>query len=247
MSLDFYPAIDLRGGNCVRLMQGDYDRETVYGDDPVSQAKLFADAGAPWIHVVDLDAARSGDPVNRPVVAAIAAAVDVPVQTGGGVRTVDAAEALFDLGVTRVVIGTAAVENPALAETLTSLGRRVAIGLDGRNGKIATHGWETETDIDVVEMARRFEDIGVDAVVVTEIARDGTLEGPDIAGLSTVLAGTALDVIASGGVGTTDHLRELAALRVGDRALSGVIAGRAIYEGTVDLVDGLAACTGGAA
>ena len=245
MSLDLYPAIDLRGGNCVRLMQGDYDRETVYGDDPVSQAKLFADAGAPWIHVVDLDAARSGDPVNRPVVAAIAAAVDVPVQTGGGVRTVDAAEALFDVGVTRVVIGTAAVENPALAETLTSLGRRVAIGLDGRNGKIATHGWETETDIDVVDMARRFEDIGVDAVVVTEIARDGTLEGPDIDGLSTVLSGTTLDVIASGGVGTTDHLRELAALRVGDRSLSGVIAGRAIYEGTVDLVDGLAACAGG--
>ena len=245
MSLDLYPAIDLRGGNCVRLMQGDYDRETVYGDDPVSQAKLFADAGAPWIHVVDLDAARSGDPVNRPVVAAIAAAVDVPVQTGGGVRTVDAAEALLDVGVTRVVIGTAAVENPALAETLTSLGRRVAIGLDGRNGKIATHGWETETDIDVVDMARRFEDIGVDAVVVTEIARDGTLEGPDIDGLSTVLSGTTLDVIASGGVGTTDHLRELAALRVGDRSLSGVIAGRAIYEGTVDLVDGLAACAGG--
>lgn len=246
MSLDLYPAIDLRGGNCVRLMQGDYDRETVYGDDPVSQAKLFADAGAPWIHVVDLDAARSGDPVNRPVVAAIAAAVDVPVQTGGGVRTVDAAEALFDVGVTRVVIGTAAVENPALAETLTSLGRRVAIGLDGRNGKIATHGWETETDIDVVDMARRFEDIGVDAVVVTEIARDGTLEGPDIDGLSEVLAGTSLDVIASGGVGTTDHLRELADLRVGDRSLSGVIAGRAIYEGTVDLVAGLAACAGGA-
>lgn len=245
MSLDLYPAIDLRGGNCVRLMQGDYDRETVYGDDPVSQAKLFADAGAPWIHVVDLDAARSGDPVNRPVVAAIAAAVDVPVQTGGGVRTVDAAEALFDVGVTRVVIGTAAVENPALAETLTSLGRRVAIGLDGRNGKIATHGWETETDIDVVDMARRFEDIGVDAVVVTEIARDGTLEGPDIDGLSEVLAGTSLDVIASGGVGTTDHLRELADLRVGDRSLSGVIAGRAIYEGTVDLVAGLAACAGG--
>lgn len=246
MSLDLYPAIDLRGGNCVRLMQGDYDRETVYGDDPVSQAKLFADAGAPWIHVVDLDAARSGDPVNRPVVAAIAAAVDMPVQTGGGVRTVEAAEALFDAGVARVVIGTAAVENPALAEALTSAGRRVAIGLDGRNGKIATHGWETETDIDVVDMARRFEDIGVDAVVVTEIARDGTLEGPDIAGLSEVLAGTTLDVIASGGVGTTDHLSQLADLRVGERTLGGVIAGRAIYEGTVDLVAGLAACAGGA-
>jgi phosphoribosylformimino-5-aminoimidazole carboxamide ribotide isomerase len=242
MGFDLYPAIDLRDGKCVRLMQGDYDRETVYGDDPVSQAKLFADAGAPWIHVVDLDAARSGDPVTRPVVAAIAAAVNVPVQTGGGVRTVEAAEALFDAGVTRVVIGTAAVENPSLAGALTSRGHRVAIGLDGRNGKIATHGWETETDIDVVEMARRFEDMGVDAVVVTEIARDGTLEGPDIEGLSTVLAGTSLDVIASGGVGTTDHLRQLATVEVDGRRLAGVIAGRAIYEGTVDLAEGLATC-----
>lgn len=242
MGLDLYPAIDLRDGKCVRLMQGDYARETIYGDDPVSQAKLFADAGAPWIHVVDLDAARSGDPLNRPVVAAIAEAVDVPVQTGGGVRTVEAAQALFDAGVARVVIGTAAVENPSLAEALTSQGHRVAIGLDGRNGKIATHGWETETDIDVVAMARRFENLGVDAVVVTEIARDGTLEGPDIAGLTNVLTGTSIDVIASGGVGTTGHLSELAALEVGGRTLSGVIAGRAIYEGTVDLVAGLAAC-----
>jgi phosphoribosylformimino-5-aminoimidazole carboxamide ribotide isomerase len=242
VSFDLYPAIDLRGGHCVRLMQGDYGRETVYGDDPVAQARLFADAGAPWIHVVDLDAARSGNPVNRPVVAAIAAAVDVPIQTGGGVRTAEAAEALFDVGVARVVIGTAAVENPGLAEELTSRGRRVAIGLDGRNGRIATHGWETATDIEVVDMALRFENLGVDAVVVTEIARDGTLEGPDVEGLSHVLAGTKLDVIASGGVGTTEHLRQLAALDVGGRTLSGVIAGRAIYEGTVDLVEGLAAC-----
>lgn len=244
MGLDLYPAIDLRAGKCVRLMQGDYDRETVYGDDPVSQAQLFADAGAPWIHVVDLDAARSGDPINRPVVAAIAGAVNVPVQTGGGVRTVEAAQALFDAGVARVVIGTAAVENPSLAEALTSQGHRVAIGLDGRDGKIATHGWETVTDIDVVDIARRFEDLGVDALVVTEIARDGTLEGPDIDGLSHVLAGTSIDVIASGGVGTTEHLRDLAAVSVGGRRLAGVIAGRSIYEGTVDLVEGLAVCAG---
>ncbi len=244
MALDLYPAIDLRDGKCVRLMQGDYARETVYGDDPVAQAQIFAEAGAPWIHVVDLDAARSGDPLNRSVVAAIAAGVDVPVQTGGGVRTVEAAQALFDAGVARVVIGTAAVENPALAEQLTSAGHAVAIGLDGRNGKIATHGWETETDLEVVAMAKRFEDLGVAAVVVTEIARDGTLEGPDIEGLSAVLAGTTIDVIASGGVGTVAHLRQLAELNVGGRALAGVIAGRAIYEGTVDLAEGLRACLG---
>ncbi len=244
MALDLYPAIDLRDGRCVRLLQGDYDRETVYGDDPVDQARQFADAGAPWIHVVDLDAARTGEPVNRAVIGAIAEAVDVPVQTGGGVRNVEAASALFDAGVARVVIGTAAVENPELAAALTARGHRVAIGLDGRNGKIATHGWETETELDVVDMARRFEHLGVDAVVVTEIARDGTLEGPDLAGLSEVLAGTTLDVIASGGVGTTDHLRQLAALDVDGRRLAGVIAGRALYEGTVDLVEGLEACGG---
>lgn len=247
MTFDLYPAIDLRGGRCVRLLQGDYGRETVYGDDPVAQAEAFAAAGARWIHVVDLDAARSGDPINRPVVAAIAAAVDVPVQTGGGVRSVEAAEALFDAGVRRVVIGTAAVENPALAEQLTAAGHAVAIGLDGRNGRIATHGWETETDLEVVEMARRFGDLGVDAVVVTEIARDGTLEGPDIAGLSAVLAGSGVDVIASGGVGDIGHVRDLAAVDVGGRRLAGVIVGRAIYEGTIDLAEAIAVSGRGAA
>lgn len=250
MSFDLYPAIDLRGGRCVRLMQGDYGRETVYGDDPVAQALAFAEAGARWIHVVDLDAARSGDPVNRPVVAAIAAAVPVPVQTGGGVRSVDAARALFDAGVTRVVIGTAAVEDPGLAERLTSAGHRVAIGLDGRNGRIATHGWETETDLEVVEMARRFGDIGVEAVVVTEIARDGTMQGPDVEGLSAVLAGSAVDVIASGGVGTIDHIRDLVSVEVAvegrSRRLAGVIVGRAIYEGAIRLDEAVAASTGGA-
>lgn len=246
MGLDLYPAIDLRAGRCVRLMQGDYGRETVYGDDPVAQARIFADAGAPWIHVVDLDAARTGEPVNRDVVAAIAREVTIPVQAGGGVRSVAAARALADAGVIRVVIGTAAIENPSLAEELAGQGIRVAVGLDGRRGRVATHGWETETDLDVVDVARRFEDLGVDAVVVTEIERDGTLEGPDIDGLSRMLSGTTLDVIASGGVGTTDDLRRLAALAVDGRTLSGVIAGRAIYEGTVDLREGLAACAGAA-
>lgn len=246
MGLDLYPAIDLRAGRCVRLMQGDYGRETVYGDDPVAQARIFADAGAPWIHVVDLDAARTGEPVNRDVVAAIAREVTIPVQAGGGVRSVAAARALADAGVIRVVIGTAAIENPSLAEELAGQGIRVAVGLDGRRGRVATHGWETETDLDVVDVARRFEDLGVDAVVVTEIERDGTLEGPDIDGLSRMLSGTTLDVIASGGVGTTDDLRRLAALAVDRRTLSGVIAGRAIYEGTVDLREGLAACAGAA-
>ncbi len=242
MSLDLYPAIDLRDGNCVRLMQGDYARETVYGSDPVAQARLFAQAGAPWIHVVDLDAARSGEPVNRAIVAAIAAAVDVPVQAGGGVRTREAAQALFDVGVTRVVIGTAAVEDPSLVESLAAAGHRVAVGLDGHGGKIATHGWETRTDLDVVAMAQRFEGLGMDAVVVTEIGRDGTLEGPDTDGLAAVLAGTTIDVVASGGVGVADHVVQLRSIEVDGRTLAGAIVGRALYEGTIDLAVALSAC-----
>ncbi len=242
VALDLFPAIDLRDGRCVRLLRGDYDRETVYGDDPVAQARRFADAGARWLHVVDLDAARSGDPVNRAIVAAIAAAVDVPVQAGGGVRSVEAAEALFRAGVARVVVGTAAVERPELVEALTGAGRRVAIGLDGRSGQLATHGWEQETDLDVVGVAQQFEDLGVDAVVVTEIDRDGTLDGPDTDGLRRVLAATSIDVIASGGVGAVEHLRELAAVEAGGRRLAGVIVGRALYEGAVDLDEGLRAC-----
>jgi phosphoribosylformimino-5-aminoimidazole carboxamide ribotide isomerase len=238
--MDLYPAIDLRGGRCVRLYQGDYGRETVYGDDPVAQAQAFADAGAPWIHVVDLDAARSGEPVNRPVVAAIAAAVDVPVQTGGGVRNEAAAEALVDAGVARVVLGTAALEDPDLVRRLAAR-FPVAVGLDARGDDVAVRGWEQGSGRDVLDVARSFEDAGVAALVVTEIGRDGTLEGPDLDGLARVLDATAIDVIASGGVGSLDDLRALAGLRVGDRVLGGAIVGRALYEGAFGLTDALAA------
>lgn len=227
---ELFPAIDLRDGKCVRLYQGDYDQETVYGDDPVAQAQAFADEGASWIHVVDLDAARSGDPINRPVVAKIAGAVDVPIQTGGGVRSVEAAMALFDAGVERVVIGTAAIENPELVATLAA-DHRVAVGLDAHGRDIAVHGWEKSSGKDLIDTARSFADMGVDAFVVTEIGRDGTLEGPDVEGLSAVAAATDVAVIASGGVGVVDDLTTLARVEVaGDRRLSGVIVGRAIYE-----------------
>ena len=206
--MDLYPAIDLRDGRCVRLYQGDYDRETVYGDDPVAQAVAFAEAGAAWIHVVDLDAARTGEPVNRPVVAAIAAAVAVPVQTGGGVRDEAAAEALAAAGVARVVLGTAALEDPSLVRRLAAR-MPVAVGLDARGRDVAVRGWEEGSGRDLLEVARAFADAGVAALVVTEIGRDGTLEGPDLDGLGRVLAETSIDVIASGGVGTLDDLRAL--------------------------------------
>lgn len=228
--MQLYPAIDLRGGRCVRLYQGSYDAETAYSDDPVGQARQFADAGASWLHVVDLDAARTGEAVNLPVIAAIAQAVDVPVQTGGGVRSLDAAAALADAGVARVVIGTAAVENPELVEQVAAR-QPVAVGLDARGREVATHGWERGGGGDLLELAARFESSGADAVVVTEIGRDGTMSGPDTDGLTAVLAATGLAVVASGGVAELSDLTALAAIGDDSRRLAGVIVGRALYEG----------------
>ena len=244
-AFELYPAIDLRDGRCVRLYQGDYDQETVYGDDPVAQALAFAAAGAPWIHVVDLDAARTGDPRNRAVVAAIAAAVDVPVQTGGGVRDDEAAEALLAAGVRRVVVGTAALERPDWVRSLaTRHPGRVAVGLDARGRDVAVHGWVEGSGRDLVEVARGFDDAGVAALVVTEIGRDGTLEGPDVDQLAAVLAATSVDVVASGGVGSLDDVRTLAALDVGGRRLAGVIVGKALYEGAFAVPEAVEATSG---
>ena len=237
--MDLYPAIDLLDGRAVRLYQGDYARETVYNDDPIAQAKEFAAAGARWIHVVDLDAARTGAPRNRDVIAAICDAVDVPIQTGGGVRSEAAADALFDLGVTRVVLGTAALEDPELVRLLASR-HPVAVGLDARGREVAVRGWEEGSGQDLLDVARGFADAGVEALIVTEIGRDGTLEGPDLDGLGEVLEATELPVIASGGVGSLADIVALNALRSAGRRLSGAIVGRALYEGAFTLSDALA-------
>ena len=238
--IDLYPAIDLRGGRCVRLHQGDFDRETRYGDDPVAQAREFAADGAPWIHVVDLDAARSGEATNRGVIESICAAVDVPVQSGGGVRSVDAAAALADAGVARVVIGTAALERPELVGEVAAR-QPVAVGLDARGRDLASHGWEVSSGLDLVEVARRFSEVGVAAFVVTEISRDGTLEGPALDQLAEVLAATDVDVVASGGIGSVADLVALDRLEAGGRRLSGAITGKALYEGAFTIADALAA------
>lgn len=241
--MDLFPAIDLRDGKCVRLLQGDYARETVYGGDPVAMAKEFEAAGAPWVHVVDLDAARTGRPENRDVVAAIAAAVSVPVQTGGGVRDEFSAEALLDSGVRRVVIGTAALEQPALVRRLA--GRhpgRIVVGLDGRAGEAALRGWTEGSGVTILDAVARFEDAGVAAFVVTDISRDGMLTGPDVAGLAAVVERTTVDVVASGGVGSLDDLRTLAALDIDGRRLAGAIVGKAIYEGVFAVEEAVAAC-----
>ena len=238
--MDLYPAIDLLNGQAVRLYQGDYARETVYNNDPIAQAKVFAEAGARWIHVVDLDAARTGSPMNRDVIAAICEAVEVPIQTGGGVRSEAAADALFDAGVTRVVLGTAALEDPELVRTLASR-HPVAVGLDARGREVAVRGWEQGSGKDLLDVARGFADAGVEALIVTEIGRDGTLEGPDLDGLGEVLDATELPVIASGGVGSVADLVALEALRSAGRRLSGAIVGRALYEGAFTLQEALQA------
>jgi phosphoribosylformimino-5-aminoimidazole carboxamide ribotide isomerase len=227
-------------------MQGDYDRETVYGDDPVAQALAFQAAGADWIHVVDLDAARTGDPVNRPVVAAVAAAVDVPVQTGGGVRSVADARALFDAGVARVVLGTAAVENPDLVTRVAEHGP-VAVGLDVRGDEVAVRGWTEGSGLTLGDALVRYSALGTAAFVITRIERDGTLEGPDVDGLAGALAATDVDVVASGGVGRPSDLDDLAALNVDGRRIAGIILGRALYEGAVDLADAVRQLSGGSA
>ena len=243
--MELYPAVDLLDGRCVQLYQGDYDRSTVYGDDPVAQAKAFAAEGAPWVHLVDLDAARTGDPRNRELIAAVAGAVDVPVQTGGGVRDDAAADALFAAGVRRVVVGTAALEDPDWVRRLAARYRGgVAVGLDARGRDVAVRGWVESSGRDVVDVAREFEDAGVAALVVTEIGRDGTLQGPALDQLAAVLEATSLDVVASGGVGTLDDLRALAGLTAGTRGLQGVIVGTALYEGAFTIVEAVEVAAG---
>jgi phosphoribosylformimino-5-aminoimidazole carboxamide ribotide isomerase len=243
--MDLYAAIDLRAGRCVRLVEGDFGRETVYGADPVKRARAFAGAGVPWLHVVDLDAARTGAPVNRPLVAAIAAAVDVPVQSGGGVRSEDDAAELFATGVERVVMGTAAVNDPALLSRLAARWPgRVAAGIDHRDGEVKVKGWLQGTGRDAVSVVAELEAAGAAAIVVTEISRDGLMVGPDTAGYKSLLGACQVPLIASGGVGSLDDLRRLARARNGDRRLAGAIVGRAIYEGRFTVADAVAASRG---
>jgi phosphoribosylformimino-5-aminoimidazole carboxamide ribotide isomerase len=237
----------------VRLWQGDYSRETVYGTDPVAVARAFAAAGVRWVHVVDLDAARTGTPDNREAVGAVAAAVgpEVSVQAGGGVRDQASAEALWAAGVSRVVLGTAAVENPALVRELAAE-HPVAVALDVRGGEVAVRGWTEGSGRSLDDVLDGFGDAGVAAVIVTEIGRDGTLAGPDLELFAHVLEATgatsfrhgagAIEVIASGGVGSLADLEALATLAAGGRRLAGTIVGKALHDGVFTVGEAVAAC-----
>jgi phosphoribosylformimino-5-aminoimidazole carboxamide ribotide isomerase len=223
--MNLYPAIDLLDGRVVRLRQGDYDDSTVYGDDPALVAQSFVQQGATWVHIVDLDAAKSGQPVNRPVIAHVVKSLTgvAHVQVGGGVRSVVDARALKDIGVSRVVMGSAAVAQPTLVNEVADE-IAVAVGLDHRNGVAATHGWTESSGVQVDELLGQFPKAS--AFVITDISRDGMLTGPDIEGLARAISLTKIPVIASGGVGDLSHVRELATLI----QLDGVIVGKAIYE-----------------
>jgi phosphoribosylformimino-5-aminoimidazole carboxamide ribotide isomerase len=233
-----YPAIDLKDGQCVRLLRGDMDRATVFGEDPAAQARAFAAAGCGWLHLVDLNGAFAGAPVNGAAVEAILDAVDVPCQLGGGIRDMATIEGWLARGVARVILGTVAVENPGLVrQAAAAFPGRVAVGIDARGGRVATRGWAEETDVQATDLARSFQDAGVAAIIYTDIDRDGAMQGPNVAATAALSRAVDIPVIASGGVSS---LADLVALRDAG-AIAGAISGRALYDGALDLRAALAA------
>ena len=241
-ALTLYPAIDLKGGQCVRLRQGDMAQATVYGDDPAGQARRFVDSGCRALHVVDLDGAFAGRAVNADAVDAILAAVggSIPVQLGGGMRDMAAIERAIERGVARVLLGSAAVKNPALLrEAALRFPGRIAVGIDARDGMVATEGWVEHSTLDAAALAERVEGEGAAAIVVTEITRDGTADGLDLLLTRRVAEAVGIPVIASGGVGSLAHLEALVALAEDCPAIEGVIVGRALYDGHLALRDAL--------
>ena len=238
-TLIVFPAIDLKGGQVVRLAEGDMDRATVYGDDPAAQAMLFAEAGAEYLHVVDLDGAFAGHAVNADAVAKIVETFPGHVQVGGGVRTIAAVESWFERGVSRIVIGTAALKDPQLVrDAAKAFPGGVVVGVDARDGFIATEGWADVSDVSVLDMARRFEDAGVAALLFTDVGRDGMLTGCNVEATVDLARAQTLPVIASGGVKNVGDIRMLA-IHAKD-GIEGVITGRALYDGRLDLATALA-------
>lgn len=236
--MQIIPAIDLRGGKCVRLSQGDFARETVYSDDPGATAEAFLRAGAKWLHVVDLDGARTGSPQNLDAIRAITAHHPLHVEFGGGVRSLETIETLLGLGVRQVVLGTALVRDPELArEAFHAFPSEIVAGLDARDGKLSVSGWESDEGGDVIETAKRLSDLGAERFIVTDIATDGMLTGPNLELMARFGREVTGALVASGGVGTLEHLRALAAL---NPSPAGAIVGRALYEGKFTLAEALA-------
>ena len=238
--MQIIPAIDLLDGHCVRLHQGDYDQVTRFSDDPVAQALAWQRQGASRLHLVDLDGARRGEPVNDAAVRAISAALTIPVQLGGGVRSAERAEALLACGLDRVILGTVAIEQPELVRQLAArYPGRIVVGIDAKDGRVATRGWLEQSTVLASDLAAGFEASGVAALITTDIATDGTLAGPNLDFLRTMANATSIPVIASGGVGCLADL--LALLSLEPLGVEGVIVGRALYDGRIDLAEALQA------
>lgn len=235
-----FPAIDLKGGRCVRLVQGDMEQATVFSDDPAAQAESFARAGFEWLHVVDLDGAFAGRPVNASAVEAILAGVSIPVQLGGGIREMRSLEGWLERGVARVIIGTAAVRDPDFVREAARLfPGRIAVGIDARDGRVAVEGWATASTLTAEELGRRFEDAGVAALIYTDIARDGVLKGINVEMTLGLARAVSIPVIASGGLASMADIERL--LQPDCAALAGAITGRALYDGRIDPREALAA------
>ena len=244
MPLTLYPAIDLKDGRCVRLRRGEMDQATVYADDPAAQAAAWRDAGFRWLHVVDLNGAFAGKPVNAASVTAILAAVDVPVQLGGGIRDMAGIETWLGAGVRRVILGSAAAKNPALEmEACKTIPGRIVVGIDARDGYVATEGWAETSAMRAAELGLRFEDAGVTAIIYTDIGRDGMLSGLNLEQTLDLAAKVTTPVIASGGVGSIEDLAALRHAAAGTR-IEGVIVGRALYDGRVTPAGALALLNG---
>lgn len=238
-----YPAIDLKNGQCVRLYKGDMDKDTVYNDNPAAQALDWACGGFSWVHVVDLDGAVSGRPVNKDAVKSIVEAVDIPVQLGGGIRTLDQIKMWLDEGVSRVILGTVAVRDPDLVKKACyEFPGQIVVGIDARNGKVAVEGWVEESDMEATALAHIFEDVGVSAIVYTDIDRDGTGQGLNMISTIQLAQSTSIPVIASGGVGS---MADLELVRdAAEYGVNGVIVGKALYDGRISPEDSLKIAVG---
>lgn len=237
-----YPAIDLKDGQAVRLYKGDMDKATVFNDSPAAQARAFQDAGCAWLHLVDLNGAFAGAPVNAAAVEAILAETSVPAQLGGGIRDMATIEMWLTKGIARVILGTVAVEDPDLVRAAArAFPGQVAVGLDAREGRVATRGWAEETDLMVTDLAKSFEDAGVAAIIYTDIDRDGAMQGPNVEATAALARATTIPVIASGGVSSLEDLRRL---KASGAPLDGAISGRALYDGAIDLAEALSVLEG---
>ena len=233
-----FPAIDLKDGQCVRLKKGEMDQATIFNDDPADQAQIFAKQGFQWVHIVDLNGAFAGEPVNKDAVKSIINAVDIPLQLGGGIRNLKTIDYWLNAGLKRIILGTIALTQPHIVkEACTSFPDQIVVGIDAKNGKVATEGWAETSEMTAIDLAKRFEDCGVTAIIYTDVNRDGLLGGPDIDGTKALAQAVNIPIIASGGIGSNEDIAAIKTLE--NDGVTGVITGRALYDGKINIQEAL--------